>query len=80
LIAEEIDESYLKFSNSRDSPIAIKITDGTFTWEEDAILPVISKINFDVKKGELFAVVGAVGSGKSTLLLRHFWLLWYIND
>jgi len=29
---------------------------------------VLERINFEVRKGEVFAILGASGSGKSTLL------------
>ncbi|CAO4382850.1 unnamed protein product [Caenorhabditis nigoni] len=47
---------------------SVKIDDGSFAWgskEEDKSLHDIS---FDIKRGQLVAVVGRVGSGKSSLL------------
>ena len=44
----------------------INFTDYSFSWGEAT--PVLSSLNFSIKKGELVAVVGRVGSGKSSLL------------
>ncbi|UMM38706.1 hypothetical protein L5515_016086 [Caenorhabditis briggsae] len=47
---------------------AVKIDDGAFAWgpkEEDKSL---HNISFDIKRGQLVAVIGRVGSGKSSLL------------
>ncbi|PIC15233.1 hypothetical protein B9Z55_022287 [Caenorhabditis nigoni] len=47
---------------------SVKIDDGSFAWgskEEDKSL---HNISFDIKRGQLVAVVGRVGSGKSSLL------------
>lgn len=45
----------------------IRISNGTFSWDESSP-PVLQKINLEVKKNQLLAVVGQVGSGKSSLL------------
>ena len=34
----------------------------------DVIIPVLNEINFEIKKGESVAIMGASGAGKSTLL------------
>ncbi|EGZ11447.1 hypothetical protein PHYSODRAFT_338156 [Phytophthora sojae] len=46
--------------------VSIAIEHGTFAWKEDAA-PVLSDVNFTVKKGDLVVVHGPVGSGKSSL-------------
>lgn len=43
------------------------IEKGTFSWAKDEA-PVLKNINFEVKTGQLVAVVGQVGSGKSSLI------------
>ncbi|CDY11440.1 BnaA09g40060D [Brassica napus] len=48
--------------------VAVEIKDGSFSWDDDDDEPAIENINFEVKKGELAAIVGTVGSGKSSLL------------
>lgn len=45
---------------------AIEFRDVTF--EYDPGLPVLQHIDFDVRKGEVVAIVGASGSGKSTVV------------
>ncbi|CAM0907934.1 unnamed protein product [Alopecurus aequalis] len=56
---------------------AVKVQDGVFAWdvrseeqENDGggEEPVLKRIDMEVRKGELVAVVGTVGSGKSSLL------------
>lgn len=44
------------------------IENGHFSWGEQDSAPVLKKINLNVPRGSLVAVVGAVGSGKSSLL------------
>ncbi|XP_071806257.1 ATP-binding cassette sub-family C member 9-like [Asterias amurensis] len=48
--------------------VAIKITDGNFTWDKNSKRPILSNINVDIPAGELTIIVGAVGSGKSSLV------------
>lgn len=45
----------------------LKINDAAFSWVKDKDAQ-ISKINMEVRPGELAIVIGQVGSGKSTLL------------
>jgi phospholipid/cholesterol/gamma-HCH transport system ATP-binding protein len=45
----------------------IRVKDLVVTYDEDRIL---DKVSFDVKKGEIFIIVGGSGSGKTTLM-RH---------
>lgn len=46
----------------------VSIVDGEFRWEEDQVVPTLSGITLDVKKGQLLSLVGRVGQGKSSLL------------
>ena len=45
---------------------AIEFRDVAFAYDPDS--PVLEKVDFDVRKGEVVAVVGASGAGKSTLV------------
>lgn len=48
---------------------AIEVQNGSFSWhDEPSEGGVIKNLNFEIKKGELAAIVGTVGSGKSSLL------------
>lgn len=47
----------------------VEVTNLTFSYPDaEEARPALSELTFDVKKGELLAVVGPSGSGKSTLL------------
>eukprot|EP01125_Pyxidicula_operculata_P021279 TRINITY_DN812_c2_g1_i1.p1 TRINITY_DN812_c2_g1~~TRINITY_DN812_c2_g1_i1.p1 ORF type:complete len:1539 (-),score=311.37 TRINITY_DN812_c2_g1_i1:20-4636(-) len=59
-------QSYVESNTSKDSKLAIKITNGSFQWEDSK--PVLQDVNISIPKGELVAVVGSVGSGKSSIL------------
>nr|XP_006820924.1 PREDICTED: multidrug resistance-associated protein 4-like [Saccoglossus kowalevskii] len=41
----------------------------TCTWDKSVDIPTLKDISFNVRPGELLAVVGPVGSGKSSLLM-----------
>uniref|UniRef100_A0A1I7UPW6 ABC transporter domain-containing protein n=1 Tax=Caenorhabditis tropicalis TaxID=1561998 RepID=A0A1I7UPW6_9PELO len=47
---------------------SIKIDDGAFAWGSKDEDKSLHDINFDIKRGQLVAIVGRVGSGKSSLL------------
>jgi ATP-binding cassette, subfamily B, bacterial MsbA len=46
---------------------AIELADVSFTYGAGFDLPVLSNISFDVRAGEMVAIVGPSGAGKSTL-------------
>ncbi|XP_072179900.1 ATP-binding cassette sub-family C member 8-like [Diadema setosum] len=48
--------------------VAIKVTNGTFTWDPESSRPCLQDINVDIPRGKLTIVAGSVGSGKSSLL------------
>lgn len=51
-----------------DDGIAVEVKEGLFAWDDEGGQSVLEDLNFEVKKGELAAIVGTVGSGKSSLL------------
>ncbi|KAL0880786.1 hypothetical protein ABMA27_001981 [Loxostege sticticalis] len=63
---EELDEGAVEHDPSEPNPLVIE--NGHFSWGEQDSAPVLKKINLNVPRGSLVAVVGAVGSGKSSLL------------
>ncbi|XP_070557454.1 ATP-binding cassette sub-family C member 8-like [Ptychodera flava] len=48
--------------------VAIKISNGNFSWDSSAGRPILSDINVEIPAGKLTMIVGIVGSGKSSLL------------
>ncbi|KAL0435883.1 UNVERIFIED_CONTAM: ABC transporter C family member 4 [Sesamum radiatum] len=51
-----------------DGDIAVEVKDGRFSWDDENGEEVVKNLNFEIRKGELAAIVGTVGSGKSSLL------------
>ncbi|XP_055866421.1 multidrug resistance-associated protein 1-like isoform X2 [Biomphalaria glabrata] len=47
---------------------AVRIENGTFTWDATLNNPTLSNINVNIPEGRLIAIVGQVGSGKSSLI------------
>ncbi|XP_010468928.1 PREDICTED: ABC transporter C family member 14 [Camelina sativa] len=68
MMSRELSEETVERSQGCDGNVAVKIKDGSFSWDDEDDVPAIENINFEVKKGELAAIVGTVGSGKSSLL------------
>ncbi|KAL7112723.1 hypothetical protein ACP275_04G019900 [Erythranthe tilingii] len=48
--------------------IAVEVKNGSFSWDDESGEAAVKNLNFEIRKGELAAVVGTVGSGKSSLL------------
>ncbi|CAH2063058.1 unnamed protein product [Thlaspi arvense] len=68
MTSRELSEETVERSQGCDGNVAVEIKDGSFSWDDDDDEPAIEDINFEVKKGELAAIVGTVGAGKSSLL------------
>eukprot|EP00057_Strongylocentrotus_purpuratus_P008604 XP_011663078.1 PREDICTED: ATP-binding cassette sub-family C member 9 isoform X1 [Strongylocentrotus purpuratus] len=50
------------------SGIALKIKNGSFSWNREPRTPIISDVNIDIPAGRLTMIVGKIGAGKSSLL------------
>lgn len=48
--------------------VAVTVEDGSFSWDDENGEEVVKNLNFEIRKGELAALVGTVGSGKSSVL------------
>jgi len=56
-------------ARTHGTQLAVEVRELTKAYPmADGLLPVLSRVSFNVEKGELLAVVGESGSGKSTLL------------
>ena len=51
-----------------DSDIAVSFDNVSFQYPGSVGKPILQNINFKVKKGETFAIIGATGSGKTSLV------------
>ncbi|XP_022081039.1 ATP-binding cassette sub-family C member 8-like isoform X2 [Acanthaster planci] len=49
------------------SNVAVKIDSGSFSWDFDSNVPVISDINVEIPAGKLTVIIGPLGGGKSSL-------------
>ncbi|XP_031112582.1 ABC transporter C family member 14-like [Ipomoea triloba] len=68
MISKELADKSVERVEGCGDGIAVEVKDGTFSWDDERGEKVLKDVNFEVKKGELTAVVGTVGSGKSSLL------------
>ncbi|XP_027165594.1 ABC transporter C family member 4-like [Coffea eugenioides] len=68
LTSHELDTKTVEREEGCSDRIALQVKDGTFSWEDEGAEQVLKDVNFQIKKGELAAIVGTVGSGKSSLL------------
>ncbi|CAI9295436.1 unnamed protein product [Lactuca saligna] len=65
---DNLDSGLAEIFPRGDSDIAIKITNGSFSWDVSSCDPALKDINIKVAHGIKVAVCGTVGSGKSSLL------------
>ncbi|KAG8369948.1 hypothetical protein BUALT_Bualt14G0066300 [Buddleja alternifolia] len=68
LMSQELEDKIVERGEGSDGKIAVKVRDGTFAWDDEGDQYVLEDLSFEIKKGELAAIVGTVGSGKSSLL------------
>ncbi|KNA13620.1 hypothetical protein SOVF_114980 isoform A [Spinacia oleracea] len=65
---EEIQQDAVEFVSKDETPYAIDIQGGEFSWDPNLGTPTLDGINLKVKRGMKVAICGTVGSGKSSLL------------
>ncbi|KAM7197693.1 P-loop containing nucleoside triphosphate hydrolase protein [Rhypophila sp. PSN 637] len=58
---------------------AVRIQNGTFSWNRHENKNCLTDINFHANKGELTCIVGRVGAGKSSLLQSILGDLWKVS-
>ncbi|KAI3506643.1 hypothetical protein L1887_21203 [Cichorium endivia] len=69
MMSKELEEGWVERREDGDDTIAVEVQNGYFSWnDEPSEEGMIKNLNFEIKKGELAAIVGTVGSGKSSLL------------
>ncbi|KAL6978397.1 Multidrug resistance-associated protein 4 [Sarracenia purpurea var. burkii] len=66
--SKELNEESVERDGGCEGRIAVEVKDGAFSWDDEGGEEVIKKLNLEIRKGELAAIVGTVGSGKSSLL------------
>ncbi|KAJ0955316.1 putative ABC-type xenobiotic transporter [Helianthus annuus] len=69
MLSKELDEEAVERQEGCSGSTAVEVRDGSFSWDDEAADgAVVKNLSFEIKKGELAAIVGTVGSGKSSLL------------
>nr|XP_043610795.1 ABC transporter C family member 4-like [Erigeron canadensis] len=69
MLSKELNEEAVERQEGCSGSMAIEIKNGCFSWDDEAAEgAAVKNLNFEIKKGELAAIVGTVGSGKSSLL------------
>ncbi|GJZ62371.1 ABC transporter C family member 14-like protein [Tanacetum coccineum] len=69
MLSKDLDEGAVERQEDCSGSTAVEVKDGSFSWDDEAAEgAVVKNLNFEIKKGELAAIVGTVGSGKSSLL------------
>lgn len=68
MTSRELKENSVEREEGCDGRIAVEVKDGVFSWDDEGKEEALRNLNFEIKKGELAAIVGTVGSGKSSFL------------
>ncbi|XP_071720884.1 ABC transporter C family member 4-like isoform X1 [Rutidosis leptorrhynchoides] len=69
MLSKDLNEEAVERYEDCDSNTAVEVENGSFSWDDAAAEgAVVKNLTFEIKKGELAAIVGTVGSGKSSLL------------
>ena len=57
-----------KYIENTDTDVMVEMKNVSFRYPETVGRPVLKDINLEIKKGEIFAVIGATGCGKTSLV------------
>ncbi|XP_073299207.1 ABC transporter C family member 14-like [Primulina huaijiensis] len=68
LTSKELDDKSVEKVQDCGGEIAVEVENGSFNWDDNSGKEIVKNLNFEIRKGELAAIVGTVGSGKSSLL------------
>ncbi|KAM0050639.1 putative ABC-type xenobiotic transporter [Helianthus debilis subsp. tardiflorus] len=69
MLSKELNDKAVDRQEGCNNIMAVEVKDGSFSWDDEAAGgAVVKSLDFEIKKGELAAVVGTVGSGKWSLL------------
>ncbi|KAF9604924.1 hypothetical protein IFM89_011291 [Coptis chinensis] len=68
MLSRELADGAVERTEGCDGRIAVEVKGGKFGWDDEGEEAILKDLNFEIKKGELAAIVGTVGSGKSSLL------------
>ena len=76
LQSEEIDLDSVQhvYRGDPNTPLALSVTNGTFSWAKDEKHAVLRQIDIAVRAGDFVAVVGPVGSGNhqaGSIIAQH---------
>lgn len=68
MVSKELADKSVERVEGCGDGVSVEVTDGSFSWDDERSEKVLKDVSFEIKKGQLAAVVGTVGSGKSSLL------------
>lgn len=68
LTSQEIGDNNVDNEGTCDGFNAVEVKSGTFGWDDEGSENILEDLSFEIKKGELAAIVGTIGSGKYSLL------------
>ncbi|KAK6161179.1 hypothetical protein DH2020_004560 [Rehmannia glutinosa] len=75
LISHELGDNIVERDESCDGTIAVEVKEGSFAWDDEGGQTVLTEVNFEVKKGELAAIVGTVRvCGTTAYVAQTSWI------